>query len=46
MGLFPYLSVGTMTTFPSTSLIIKKVNWAGQARKFSFALCLGQTFQV
>ena len=27
MGLFPHISMATMTTFPGTSLIIKKINW-------------------
>ena len=27
MGVYPHISVATMTTFPGTSLIIKKINW-------------------
>ena len=27
MGLFPHISMATMTTFPGTSLIVKKTNW-------------------
>ena len=28
MGLFAHISMATMTTFPGTNLIIKKINWA------------------
>ena len=31
MGLFPNMSMVTMTTFPGTSLIIKKINWVEEA---------------
>ena len=27
MGLFPHISMATMTTFPVTSLIVEKTNW-------------------
>ena len=36
MGLFLHISMATMTTFPGTSLIIKKINWVDEARKPSF----------
>ena len=36
MVLFPNISMATMTTFPGTSLIIKKINWIEQMRKISF----------
>ena len=36
MGLFLHISISTMTTFPGTSLIIKKINWVEQVRRFSF----------
>ena len=37
MCFFPHISMATMTTFPCTSLIVKKTNWVEQARK----ICLG-----
>ena len=36
MGLFLHISMATMTTFPGTSFIIKKINWVELGRKFSF----------
>ena len=36
MGLFPHISMATKTTFPGTSLIIKKTNWVEYMRKVSF----------
>ena len=35
VGGFPHISMSTMTTFPGTSLIIKKINWVESERKFS-----------
>ena len=47
MGLFPHKSMATMTAFPGTNLIIKKINWIEKARKYSFgAPCLPQTSLV
>ena len=56
MGLFPYISMTTVTTFPGTSLIIKKINWVEKVEKFCFgampspnipglAIVLKKTFQ-
>ena len=36
MGLFPHISMVTMTTFLGTSLTVKKTNWVEEARKISF----------
>ena len=33
-GLFSYMSMATITTFPGTSLIPETGNWVEQARKF------------
>ena len=43
MGLFPHISVATMTTFPGTSLITQKINWG---EKPPLAPCLAPTSQV
>ena len=40
MGLFLNMSMVTMITFPGRSLIIKKINWVEEARKFSFSAML------
>ena len=36
MGLFLYISMVTMITFPGTTLIVKKPKWVEKARKLSF----------
>ena len=36
MGLFPHVSMATITTFPGTSLIVEKTNWVELARKITF----------
>ena len=46
IGLFLHISLATMTTFPCTSLIIKKMNWTEQTKNFPLVLCLPQTSQV
>ena len=45
MALFPHILMATMTTFPGTSLITKKINLIEYARKVSFGTQTSQVYQ-